>query len=278
MSANLVTQPNTGARLRDLRTVLIWEGQIDNPRVRELLGIQAVWASRLIADLAADSSDIAYRQTSHSPLRIRPGASLPERGHSADDYLRILLAAQAGEDGLEDCRRDLSVISPTVFALVAGAIRSGTGLKVMYRSMSNPDGAPRIIYPHAVVRAPRRWHVRAWCDTRKDFRDFNFGRIATIEALDQAAPARRGEDKAWNTLVSVDVVAHPALEPRQQKMIADEYFPGASARKLKMRRCLIGYVIQELNIATTPDTQLPPQFQLCVARAKDILPLFPKDL
>lgn len=277
MNTNSLDNAPDNGRLRDLETILIWEGQIDNPRVREILGVKAVWASRLVAELAAASSDIAYRETSHSPLRIRPGISLRGHNSSADDYLRVLLASQATGAGLEDCRRDLSVIVPATFAMVAGAIRRGTGLKVMYRSMSNPSGAPRTLYPHAIIRAPRRWHIRAWCETRKDFRDFNFGRIAAVEAVDQPTPAHRDEDKAWNTLVSVDVVAHPALTEQQRAMIADEYFPGAAARKLKMRRCLIGYVIQDLNIATEPATQLPPQFQLCVTHAKNVLPLFPKE-
>lgn len=277
MNTNSLIIANGDGRLRDLETILIWEGQIDNPRVREILGVKAVWASRLIAQLAAASSDIAYRETSHSPLRIRAEASLVGRKCSADDYLRVLQASQAVSAALEDCRRDLSVIVPATFSVVARAIRRGTGLKVTYRSMSNPSGTPRILYPHAIIRAPRRWHIRAWCDTRKGFRDFNFGRMTAVEAVDQPAPARRDDDKAWNTLVSVDIVAHPALTEQQRAMIADEYFPGASARKLKMRRCLIGYVIQDLNIATDPETQLPPQFQLCVIHAENILPLFPKD-
>ncbi len=266
-----------GGRLRDLELILIWEGQIDNPRVREVLGVKAVWASRLIAELAAASSDFTYRETSHSPLRIKPGVSLRGQNSSADDYLRVLLASQAPDAGLEDCRRDLSVIAPTTFAIVAASIKRGSALKVMYRSMSNPSGASRTIYPHAIIRAPRRWHLRAWCDTRKDFRDFNFGRMTAVEAIDQPAPAGRDEDKAWNSMVSVEVVAHPALTEQQRAMIADEYFPKAAARKLTMRRCLIGYVIQDLNIATDPVIQLPPQFQLCVTHAKSILPLFPKD-
>lgn len=262
-------------RLRDLETILIWEGRIDNPRVREIIGIKPVWASRLIAELASVTSDISYRETSHSPLRLRSNASLRGRKCSVDNYLRVLQASQAENAELEDCRSDLSVIAPATFAMVAQAIRQGTGLRVLYRSMSNPSGAQRTIYPHAIVRAPRRWHVRAWCETRQSFRDFNFGRMTNVVAIDQTAPACRETDNAWNTFVSVDIIAHPALSVQQQAMIADEYFPGASARKLKMRHCLIGYVIQDLNIATTPETQLPPHFQLTVAHAKDILPLFP---
>lgn len=274
MNDNFPNHPNSSQRLRDLETILIWEGQIDNPRVRDILGVKPVWASRLIAELTVLTADIAYRETSHSPLRLRKDASLRGRKCSADNYLRVLLASQDVNTGLEDCRRDLSVIEPATFSMVAKAIRQGSGLRVAYRSMANPAGSQRIIYPHAIIRAPGRWHIRAWCDTRQAFRDFNFGRMTVIEAISQPAPASREADAAWNTFISVDVVAHPALTEPQRAMIADEYFPGASARKLKMRRSLIGYVIQDLNIATNPEKQLPPQFQLSVAHADNILPLF----
>lgn len=277
MKKDSATELAAGRRIDDLKTILLWEGEIDNARVREVLGVKSVWASRLLAELSAACADFTYRDTSHSPLRVRLGTQIFHRKVSVDAYLRILAGGHAAAFDVEDCRLDLSVVAPATFAAVASAIKSGTGLRVSYRSMSNPAGASRIIFPHAIVRAPRRWHVRAWCDTRKDFRDFNFGRMSDPALIDEDAPASRNKDKGWNTMVTVNVVAHPSMTPAQQVMIADEYFPGKSSRKLTMRRCQIGYVIQDLNIATVPDLQMPPQFQLCVKNTGQILPLFPKD-
>lgn len=220
-----------------------------------------------------------YRNTTRSPLLVRPDAAEVRRHNSPDEYLRVLSGppVAATAPGLEDCRRDLAFVSPQIFSTVAHAIRTGTGLEVVYRSMSSPEGRQRTIYPHALVRAPGRWHVRAWCAARKDFRDFNLGRMKSVEPSAQPAPASRGEDSAWNEQVSVDIVAHPLLSPSQQQMIAAEYFPGAAARKLTMRRCLIGYVVQDLRIATSPDQEKPPAFQLCVQKPNSILPMFPQD-
>lgn len=277
MKNDLATELAAGRRIDDLKTILLWEGQIDNARVREVLGVKSVWASRLLAEVAAACADFTYRDTSHSPLKVRPAARIFHQKVDVDAYLRVLAGGHALDLGVEDCRLDLSIVAPATFAAVAGAIRSGTGLRITYRSMSNPTGASRIIFPHAIVRAPRRWHVRAWCDTRKDFRDFNFGRMSDPEPIDDDAPASRDKDIGWKTMVTVDVVAHPSMTPEQQAMIASEYFPGKSSRKLTMRRCQIGYVILDLNIATEPDLQKPPQFQLCVKNAGRVLPLFPKD-
>ncbi len=77
-------------RLSDLETVLLWEGEIDNFRIRELLGVQAVWASRLMGALRTHMGVRAARSTAHAPLRLAPGQPERERRQSPDDYLRML--------------------------------------------------------------------------------------------------------------------------------------------------------------------------------------------
>lgn len=260
-------------RLTDLETVLLWEGEIDNFRIRELLGVQAVWASRLMGALRKHMGVRAARSTAHAPLRLAPGQADRERRQSPDDYLRIVAAARVAADGeplLEDARRDLSVVAPETFAAVIQAIRRGMGLQLVYRSMNHPAGTERLVFPHALVRAPRRWHMRAWCSERRDFRDFTLGRAARAALVESLAPHRRSEDKDWNEVVTLTVIAHPDLTVEQQTMIAAEYFPGASARQLKVRHCLVGYIIQDLRLATSADKHKPPEYQLLVSNAKKL--------
>lgn len=257
-------------RLSDLETVLLWEGEIDNFRIRELLGVQAVWASRLMGALRERMGARAARSTAHAPLRLAPSQSDRERRQSPDDYLRIVAGAQVAADDerlVEDARRDLSVVAPDTFAAVVQAIRKGTGLELVYRSMNHPAGTERIVFPHALVRAPRRWHMRAWCSERQDFRDFTFGRVARAVLVESPALHRRPEDKDWNEIVTLTVIAHPDLTVEQQAMIAAEYFPGASARQLKVRHCLVGYIIQDLRLATNAGKHKPPEYQLLVSNA-----------
>ena len=257
-------------RLSDLETVLLWEGEIDNFRIRELLGVQAVWASRLMGALRTHMGVRAARSTAHAPLRLAPGQPERERRQSPDDYLRIASRAPATADRepmLEDARRDLSVVAPETFAAVVQAMRKGIGLQLTYRSMNHPAGTERIVFPHALVRVPRRWHMRAWCTERHDFRDFTLGRVGKVALVESTAPHRRSDDKDWNEVVTLTVVAHPDLTADQQSMIAAEYFPGASARQLKVRRCLASYIIQDLRLATNADKHKPPEYQLLVSNA-----------
>ena len=261
-------------RISDLETVLYWEGEIDNQRIRELLGVQPVWASKLMAELVKRVGKHATKETSRSPLRLTPKALEKSKNRALDDYLRIVKAQCAGEEVVEDARLDLSIVAPNVFVAIMQAIKKKNGLSIVYHSMNDPKGSERQIFPHAMVRAPRRWHVRAWCAKRREFRDFTLGRISSIVKIDEVAPYTRANDKEWNETVSFYVTAHPSLSPEQQAIIAAEYYPGASARRLIVRKCLAGYIIQDLRLATDINKETPPEFQLFVPDAQKLRAFF----
>lgn len=269
----------TGApeRLSDLETVLLWEGEIDNLRIRELFGVQSVWASRLLAELTRHMGKRARRATAYAPLQLAPDVNGRGKRQSPDEYLRVVTGSTGEIQGgalFEDARRDLSIVAPEVFSSVVKAMRTGAGLRLLYRSLNHPTGTKRVVFPHALVRVPRRWHMRAWCSERRDFRDFTLGRVASASLLEKKAPQGRSNDKDWNDIVSFSVVAHPELTPEQQSMIAAEYFPGASARNLKVRRCLAPYIIQDLRLATDAKKHTPPEYQLLVHDARKLRLLF----
>jgi len=270
----------TPERLSDLETVLLWEGEIDNLRIRELFGVQSVWASRLLAELTKHMGKRARRATAYAPLQLAPDANGRGKRQSPDEYLRVVTRTTAetrSEALFEDARRDLSVVAPEVFSSVVKAMRIGVGLQLVYQSLNHPKGTERIVFPHALIRVPRRWHMRAWCSERKDFRDFTLGRVASAALTEKPAPQGRANDKDWNEVVSFNVVAHPELTPEQQAMIAAEYFPGASARNLKVRRCFAPYIIQDLRLATDPRKHAPPEYQLLVHDAHKLRLLFSAD-
>lgn len=264
-------------RLPDLEIILLWEGEIDNLRIRELFGVQPVWASRLLGELTKHMGRRAARASAHAPLRLNPGAAVRSKKQSPDEYLRIIGAAPTHSANglfLEDARRDLSAVAPEIFSVVVQAIRRGVGVQLVYRSMNQPAGSERLVFPHVLVRAPGRWHMRAWCAQKKDFRDFNLGRVAAASLSNIPSPHGRQDDKDWTETTSFYIVAHPSLTPEQQTMIAAEYFPGTSARQLKVRRCLLGYIIHDLRLGTDPAKHSPPDYQLLVHEAHRLPALF----
>ncbi|BBN89450.1 hypothetical protein AZSP09_24730 [Azospira sp. I09] len=188
---------------------------------------------------------------------------------SPDDYLRAINRLSQADNcldgiGIYDSRIDLSLVSQKLFASIVQAIRRKEGLEICYRSMTNPKGQTRTVFPHAIVRAPRRWHMRAWCSQRQEFRDFVLGRILSATPVATTAPGGREQDADWNDLVEMVIVPHPDLTPDQQDMIAEEFFPGSRSLRLRIRKCLQLYVVQDLQLAIDPERDRPPQYQLCL--------------
>lgn len=250
-------------RIRDLRTILEWEGVIDNTRIREALGVQPVWASRLLGALVSLMGDAVTRETSHSPVRMRPGRRKPAA--SADDYLRVALQDVQPVSPVEEARAELAAVDSELFALLVDACRDSTGVSITYYSMSSPQGTQRVIFPHTLVRAPRRWHVRAWCAQRHDFRDFALGRIAAAKLVKDASPMAQRDDRDWVEEARLTLQAHPLLSSDQRSVIEREYFRGATSRNLSVRRCLAAYILQDLRVAIDAMHEKPPQFQLALA-------------
>lgn len=280
-TVDVVDEPASD-RLADLETILRWEGELDNARIRQFLGVKPVWASRLLAELIERLGALIKRPSKRGPIMWASPASRSTPRQSPDDYLKLVSSAQGGTDALlpclHDARIDLTAVHPGVFSTVLKAARSSTGVKVVYRSMNHPEGVQRVVFPHAVVRAPRRWHMRAWCVERGDFRDFVLSRVQAAESVDMPLPAEAGPDRdsGWTRMVDLRIVPHPGLTEAQQNLIAAEMFPGARAKRLRVRRSLAMYVLQDLRVALDLKRDLPPEFQLALASPTDVSDLVPE--
>jgi len=251
--------------------MIFWEGELSNERIRELLVVKPVYASRLMSGLMKLLGGRAGRASAHAPLKMFYSSSEDQLRRSPDAYLRTLNgqpgAPLLAEGGVVDARLDLSLISPAVFSAIFQAIKRQQGLLISYKSMSHPLGTERLVFPHALIRAPRRWHMRAWCTDRSDFIDFTLGRIST--AIPDSTPLQghgksRGEDLGWINIIDLIIAPHPDLTEAQGKMIAGEFFPGAASLRLRARECLAPYIVQDLRLAVDVSKQIPPEYQLAL--------------
>lgn len=260
-------------RMRAMQGVLAWEGLIGNARVRELFGLQMIQASRLLAEfreLMGDQVMISGRAKAlipTNPAKLKTDVSL-------DEYARLTKGSSENKDFLFDARVDLTEIDPHVFVQLRQAALTQSGVEIVYASMSSPVPSERRIFPHAIVEVGRRWHLRAWCESRGEFRDFNLGRIHRVMALfDAKAPFTQKDDMGWCTRVTLQLAAHRALSQEQQLVVRNELFAGTMGRRLSVRACLAQYVIQDIRAAVRPDIQIPPDFQIEVSNTKDLTSL-----
>ncbi|WP_184414893.1 WYL domain-containing protein [Rhodocyclus tenuis] len=274
-----------------LKLLLIWEGRLNRGRLMDLFDLSSNWASVWIREFREQYPDWLMWDAKTRSFHTTPAAykawrtSDPRRladATSLTQYLTLVglpyaaTSVAPGNGGILAAFPDLSTPSPQHFAIVSEAIRRGRAVQLSYRSMRNPEPHQRIISPHNLIRAGRRWHVRAYCHTRQDFRDYALGRIVEVKLLATPATKVEQDDKAWLADVRVRLVAHPDLTPEQESLIRFEYFSNTAARVETCRGALVSYFIQDVRAATDVKKQCPPDYQLAVANLEEVKPwLFP---
>jgi hypothetical protein len=257
---------NTDAGLRVVELLLLWEGRVRNTRLRAILGIHFTTASRLVAAYRELNPGAADYEASTKSYVASPSIKAALTDGTVEEYLALVDCTRAGKDPVVRLMKDFSDLKPPLFALLHRACEERRGAHIVHGSMPNPKHGVREIWPHALVRAGRRWHVRAWCVQAEQFRDFSLGRIHNACLLDAERPALADpqKDTAWQTFVDLRLIAHPELSREQQRLVQDEYFKGASARGLTERGALLPYLIHDLRASLDVSKERPPSFQLAV--------------
>ncbi|MEI5996294.1 WYL domain-containing protein [Paraburkholderia bengalensis] len=274
------------ARLDAMWLVLIWEGELGRSRVMKLFGIGETRASQWIKELREAYPDTMLWNTRTRTFKaIDAGYARFEqeystarlRAASLSRYLALtgLPLDDPGQrgDGIQWASYpDMSAPAPAIFSRLRQAILRREMVSIEYASMNNPEPHLRRIAPHGLIKAGRRWHVRAYCERAAGFRDFAIGRISGLEQLAIESAHLETEDTAWNTWVRVELVAHPGLSLPQAQVIQREFFNSGKRRVEQCRGSLLHYFLQDLMVAIEPATQQAPDYQLAVANPREIEP------
>jgi WYL domain len=289
---------NEAAQRQDLlKNILIWEGRLNRSRVQYLFKIGNVRSSQWIQEFSKrftnwlkwDAKTKSHNANTelYEPGR-HPGIRKLEDSVSLSKYLALVgiphATPNAEPELLDKTDRriiwsaypDFSTPNPGIFSILFGAIRDSHQVEIVYRSMRESKPHNHIISPHNLIRAGRRWHVRAFCSTNQDYRDYALGRISAADDLKTKSTITEKDDNAWMTKVMIRIVAHPDLSIDQEELIRFEYFNDTSARVESCRGALVPYVVQDLRAATDVKKQRPPDYQLAISNIQEVKPwLFP---
>jgi len=263
---------NTDAGLRVVELLLLWEGRVRNARLRAMLGVHFTTASRLVAAYRELNPGASEYEAATKSYLATPSIKAFLTDGTVEEYLALVDRTRTGTDPVVRVHMDLGCIDSTLFSLLHRACEDGGGVHLTHGSMRNPGRASREIWPHSLVQAGRRWHVRAWCAQSAAFRDFSLGRIRNARSLDAVRPteANPALDTAWQTFVDFRLVAHPELSKEQQRLVQDEYFKGASTRGVTERGALLPYLVHDLRAALDVAREMPPSYQLAVAEPQTL--------
>ena len=164
--------------------------------------------------------------------------------------------------------------SRDTLAQITRAIHRRTKLRIQYRSLSDQDSTKdRIVEPHTLIDTGLRWHMRAYQEASYDFRDFVLSRISAAECLDAPAESNLQYDDDWVEYVTLRLAPHAGLDAAQRNSLLLDYGANGEVIEMPVRRALLGYLLQRLNIDTTPDhSRNPHAYQLMLLNRDEIEP------
>lgn len=93
---------------------------------------------------------------------------------------------------------------------VLEAIRHTEAIEIKYQSLSSDNPRWRWIAPHAIGFDGYRWHVRAFCDVDKIFKDFLLSRVLEIKSS-RPSEVSPEDDADWNEFITLEIGPHPDL-------------------------------------------------------------------
>jgi predicted DNA-binding transcriptional regulator YafY len=237
---------------------LRWDGKLNRGDLTDFFGISVPQASLDIAKYAELAPDnLTYDRSSRVYIAgqaFRPLYTSSDAGR----YLNELLSQAAGLDESQGsflawAPAVATVPSPgrtfriDVLVALLRAIREGTALRVLYQSMTRPLPSARVLTPHALAHDGFRWHARAFCHTRKQFRDFVIARMLEVNGF-EAAASSPNDDKEWHTMVPLVLVAHPKLSESHKRAIELDFGMKDGQVEFQCRQAFLFYALRHLRL------------------------------
>jgi hypothetical protein len=272
-------------RLEFIEYRLRWAGRINRSDLTSFFSISVPQASLDLAEYTRRApGNLTYDRSTRTYVLAEGFKSL-FHGTNHERYLNDLLrdadgVELAGESflGWHPCvavtPRPWRHLDSRILATVIEAIRLNHALTLVYQSISRPTPLSRKLTPHALAHDGQRWHVRAYCHSRRDFRDFLISRISDIEnsELDRE---RATEDSEWNHMVTIVLSPHPALSEAQRRVIELDYGMAGGICNFQCREALLFYVLRQLRL-DQPETRTPEAQQIVLQNRSELEPLLPK--
>ncbi len=246
-------------RYRLIETVAWWEGRLTTNHLMQSFGISRQQASKDIntyiaehapTNLEYDKYVKGYVPSKHfKPLFIDDSASaylhLLNQNHDRAPHIEGLALAYAHTEVLQVPDRS---IKAGILRPLLKACREGLRLETEYVSFTNPTPEIRLIAPHTLVYTGMRWHVRAYCEKNRAYRDFVLSRFRGVPDLLDSSDFGRDQDEGWNTEVQVIIEPDARLKTEQKSIIETDYGMINGQLVVNTHGALVQYVLQRYQI------------------------------
>ena len=247
------------SRYRLIEIVALWEGRLTTNHLMNSFGIGRQQASKdinaYLADIGPGNLEYDRHLKGYRPTdEFKPKVT---SGH-ADEYLHVMSRSKDIAHTFQGLDLDFArshilevpsrAIKPHILRPLIRAVREGRRVEAEYVSMTSPQPEIRVLAPHTLVCTPLRWHVRAYCEKNKQYRDFVLSRFRGEPDLMDLSENDESDDDLWNTELTLVIKPDSRLNKDQQAIIAADYGMTRKSLRVKTRAALVEYTLQALNL------------------------------
>ena len=249
-------------RLRALEIVAYWEGRLITNQLTDWFGISRQQAS---ADIKLYNSEVNPGSLEHHPavkgyVPIGKFTPVLSAGH-INEYMELLSSqsCQPMAQVLESHSNIAAVqlpdraVRPEIVRELVKACRNRESLHIVYSSMNTPQLHERIISPHTLVYTGFRWHVRAYCHMRKEFRDFLVSRIDRARRAPGSEVVSDTLDLLWLEDTTLTLVPNRNLSEAQRSLVERDYGIADGRLRIKVKKALAHYTLQRYQAAISEE-------------------------
>jgi len=268
------------ARYRVIEIISKWEGRLTTNHLCNSFGIGRQQASKdinnYLREVAPDNLIYDKKLKGYKPT---PTFSPKVTSGYADEYLLMLsrnkditstLGLHLGFSNTEILQAPIRNIEPDILRSIVQAAREKKRVDIGYISLSNPNEEGRIISPHTLVCTPMRWHIRAYCEKNREFRDFVLSRFRGQPEIIEQSSHTKEDDESWNKQVEIIIEPDSRLSRIQKDIIAADYGMKNNKLIITTRAALVSYMLKTLNIDFSKIEPKPEAQQIIISNFKDI--------
>jgi hypothetical protein len=258
---NITNQENWAAqeRLRAIERAIWWRGWLKRKDLVGIFGVSMAQASSDIQKYLEVNPDAMVYHMSHKRYERAAAMVCVLQLPDFDNAVRCFLSSEhlgevarsvAGGDEFVatvalPCRRGNTVVERAVLQ----ALLNGQQLKMKYWSVSSGKSLWREIVPRGLGHDGYRWHVRGWCGSNEDYRDFVLSRISAVkQPLDHAENVPTDED--WLATETVRLKPNGALSENARRAIELDYgLRKNGVLKIEVRRAMREYLLAHMRVS-----------------------------
>jgi len=265
-------------RYRLIEWLLLWERKLNISTLMEVFSISRVIASKDLNSYIKlhpkNISDYQNREKYYQPTHnFKPYYTTED----PDEYYSISKQINKNNSCVNStilCQIPIIKrhIFPGVVSAILNAIQEGNAVEIKYCSASFPKGRTRIIHPHRIISASGRYHVRAYCEERKNYRDFNLSRILENVCYVKKSIRNESDDAQWNKAITLILGINNRLPVEAGNLIANEFMI-KSELKIETNAALINYLLIDNNIPSSKaeeENASPWQYPLVIKNRNDV--------